>query len=52
VYVISLAWSLDKWSMAKIKPRPIKTVRELAKVIREIIEEEERKKVRELGRTW
>ncbi|MBA7593727.1 hypothetical protein ES703_00658 [subsurface metagenome] len=52
VYVIALGWRLDQWDTAKIKPRHIKTVRELTKVIKEIIEEEEQKKVREMGRVW
>ena len=52
VYVIAVGWRLDQWETAKIKPRPINNVRELTKVIKEIIEEEEKKKVREMGRVW
>jgi len=52
VYVIALGWRLDQWETAKIKPRPVQTVGEVAKVIADIVEEEEQKKVREIGRVW
>jgi len=52
VYVIALGWRMDQWDSAKIKPRPVKTVGEVTKVIADIVEEEEQKKVREMGRAW
>jgi len=52
VYVIALGSRLDQWDTAKIKPKPVKAVRELPKVIKEIIEAEEIRKVREMGRVW
>ena len=52
VYVIALGWRLDQWHSAKIKPKHIKTVGEVTRVIAGIVEEEEQKKVRELGRVW
>jgi hypothetical protein len=52
VYVIALGWRLDQWDTAKIKPKLVNTVRELPKAIKEIIEAEEKKKVREIGRVW
>ena len=52
VYVIALGYRMDRWDKTRIKPRHISSVHELAKAIREIIEEEEMKKVREIGRLW
>ena len=52
VYVIALGYRLDQWDTTKIKPRHISSVHELARVIREIVEEEEKKKVMEIGRVW
>jgi len=52
VYVIALGSRLDQWDTAKIKPKHVKAVRELPKVIKEIIEAEEIRKVREMGRVW
>ncbi|GAJ23980.1 unnamed protein product, partial [marine sediment metagenome] len=52
VYVIALGWRMEQWDSAKIKPRPVKTVGEVTKVIADIIKEEEQKKVREMGRVW
>jgi hypothetical protein len=43
---------MDRWDKTRIKPKHISSVHELAKAIREIIEEEEMKKVREIGRLW
>ena len=52
VYVIALGWRFDQWEAANIKPRPVETVGEVTKVIADIIEEEEQRKVREFGRAW
>jgi len=52
VYIVALGWHLDSWDKTKIKPRHIKNAQELPRVIREIIEEEESKKVRDMGRVW
>lgn len=52
VYIIALGWRLDQWETAKIKPRPVQTVGEVTRVIADIVEEEEQKKVREIGRVW
>jgi len=52
VYVVALGWRLEWWDKAKIKLKHIKTVGELPRVIREIVEEEEKKRVTEMGRVW
>lgn len=52
VYVVALGWHLDSWDKIKIKPKHIENAQELPRVIREIIEEEESKKVRDMGRVW
>lgn len=52
VYVVALGWCSDRWDKTKIKPKHIENIGELPRVVREIIEEEERKKVRDMGRVW
>lgn len=52
VHVIALGWRFDHWQAANVKPRPVETVGEVTKAIADIIEEEEQKKVREMGRVW
>ena len=49
---MALGWRLEWWDKAKIKLKYIKTVGELPRVIREIVEEEEKKRVIEMGRVW
>ncbi|MBN1613323.1 MAG: hypothetical protein JW950_02535 [Deltaproteobacteria bacterium] len=52
VYVIALGGRPDRWDKTGIKPRHIRSVHGVARAIGEIVEEEERKKVRALGRIW
>lgn len=52
VYVIAPAWGAGGWSGTRVRPRPIRSAREVTRVIRDVVEEEERRRVLAAGRQW